>query len=40
VRLTQPCRTGQAIYEQVVSELFATLDWLEARLAKSRIAVN
>ena len=32
--------TGQAIYEQVVSELFATLDWLEARLAKSRYLVS
>ena len=32
--------TGQAIYEQVVSELFATLDWLEARLAKSRYLVG
>ena len=28
--------TAQAVYDQTVSELFATLDWLEARLAKSR----
>jgi glutathionyl-hydroquinone reductase len=32
--------TGQAIYEQVVTEMFATLDWLEARLAKSRYLVG
>ena len=32
--------TGQAIYEQVVAELFATLDWLEARLGKSRYLVG
>ena len=32
--------TGQAIYEQVVTELFATLDWLEARLGKSRYLVG
>ena len=32
--------TGEAIYEQVVTELFATLDWLEARLAKSRYLVG
>jgi hypothetical protein len=31
---------GQAIYEQVVTEMFATLDWLEARLAKSRYLVG
>jgi len=32
--------TAQAIYEQDVTELFATLDWLEARLAKSRYLVG
>jgi putative glutathione S-transferase len=28
--------TAQAVYDAIVSEMFATLDWLEARLAKSR----
>jgi glutathionyl-hydroquinone reductase len=28
--------TAQAVYDATVSEMFATLDWLEARLAKSR----
>jgi glutathionyl-hydroquinone reductase len=32
--------TGQTIYEQIVTELFATLEWLEARLAKSRYLVS
>jgi putative glutathione S-transferase len=32
--------TEQAIYEQVVTEMFATLDRLEARLAKSRYLVG
>ena len=32
--------TGQAIYEKAVTELFATLDWLEERLAKSRYLVG
>jgi len=28
--------TAQAVYDATVSEMFATIDWLEGRLAKSR----